>query len=437
VRIGQTVMPPSVFGPAQLQEGEFLVLGYERVLEARDPKTGNPLVGVYEGGRWYMIVGKDMKGMAFHPQTGERIVDIQTEGGKVRAIELATDLPSKTAMQRAPVSTSAVGVASIIMLANDIMKWMGATLQVQRATIEAGKAEIDLWARLNAAPVPGMWDANNMQPAEHGTEADTSLRGRWYFPYVADINVEQLRAELPKRIHSYNELALLLASMGQLKAFQQEADGRMMAVVNRPQGADHRRYDITEAIRTVEVLTLASADAALRERLALQKPGERRLGRILRLNPGATLLRSKGEGLFNTQPLIGAGDRIGANAWVRVIRRSGSKLFVEPVNADAHQAVALAAYVINDDLEDVWEECKEGGRDVYPAKLPSFGDGPLLGFQAGPETTGDQRFGWTRYQKKPDNVAWTLAFGELYKFWVAEGDTTVVTEEEVEAYLRK
>ena len=122
---------------------------------------------------------------------------------------------------------------------------------------------------------------------------------------------------------------------------KQEADGRMMAVVNRPQVAAHRRYDITEAIRTVEALTLASAESALRERLAL-RPAAERHGRILRLRQGATLLRSKGEGWFKTQPLIGAGDRLGNNAWVREIRRSGSKLFVEPVNADAHQAVALA-----------------------------------------------------------------------------------------------
>jgi hypothetical protein len=129
--------------------------------------------------------------------------------------------------------------------------------------------------------------------------------------------------------------------MGQLHAFEEDTDGRMMAVVNRPQGAAHRRYDITEAIRTVEALTLASAESALRERLAL-RPAAERHGRILRLRQGATLLRSKGEGWFNTQPLIGAGDRLGNNAWVREIRRSGSKLFVEPVNADAHQAVALA-----------------------------------------------------------------------------------------------
>ena len=56
----------------------------------------------------------------------------------------------------------------------------------------------------------------------------------------------------------------------------------------------------------------------------------------------------------------------------------------------------------------------------------------MTGFQAGPETTGDQRFGWTRFQKKPDNLAWTVAFGELRAFWVSEGDTTVVTDDEVE-----
>ena len=437
LRIGETVIPPSAFGPAELQQGDFLVVGYERVLQAVDPVTLRPLVGVYEGGRWYMIVGEDMRGLDFDPVTGMRIVELATEGGgKVRAVELATDLPSQTALQRAPVSTTAVGVASIIMLANDILKWMGASLQVQRATIEAGKAEIDLWSRLGAAPVPGIWDAGNMEPAAHGTKPDTSLRGKWFFPYVADINADLLRAELPRRVHSYAELAVLIASMGQLRAFQQEKDGRMMAVVNRPQGATHRSYDITEAIRTVEVLTLASVEAALRERLAL-RPAAERHGRILRLRQGATLLRSKGEGMFNTQPLIGAGDRLGPNAWVREIRRSGSKLFVEPVNAEAHQAVALAAYVINDDLEDVWHECKDGGRKVHPAELPEFGDGPLVGFQAEPETEGEQRFGWTRYQKKPDNLAWTVAFGELRKFWISEDDATVVTDDEVEAYLRK
>jgi hypothetical protein len=439
VRIGETVIPPSEGNPAELREGDFLVVGYERALLARDPVTQRPLLGVYEGGRWYMIVGENMRGLAFDPETGMRIETLQTEGGRVRAVELATDLPSQTALQRAPVSTVAVGGAGIIMLANDILKWIGAGLQVQRATIESGKAEFVLWTRLGAAPVPGIWDAKNMEPAKHGTDPDTSWAGmEWYFPYISDINADLLRTELPRRVKTYGELAVLLASMGQLHAFQEEPDGRMMAVVNRPQGAAHIRYDITEAIRTVEALTLASAESSLRERLAL-RPAAERQGRIRRLHPGATLLRSMGEGLFNTQPLIGAGDRLGPNAWVREIRRNmfGNKLFVEPVNADAHQAVALTAYVINQKLEDAWRECKKAGREVHPAELPRFGEGPLTGFQAGPETTGDQRFGWTRYAKKPDNLAWTVAFGELRAFWVSADDTTVVTEDEVEDYLRK
>jgi hypothetical protein len=98
------------------------------------------------------------------------------------------------------------------MLANDILKWMGASLQVQRATIEAGKAEI--------APVAGIWDAGNMQPAAHGTKPDTSLGSEWYFPYVADINADLLRAELPRRIHSYAELAVLIASMANFTHFK-------------------------------------------------------------------------------------------------------------------------------------------------------------------------------------------------------------------------
>ena len=67
---------------------------------------------------------------------------------------------------------------------------------------------------------------------------------------------------------------------------------RRASVVNRPQGAPHLRYDITEAIRTVEALTLASAESGLRERLAL-RPAAEREGRVRRLHPGATLLRSK------------------------------------------------------------------------------------------------------------------------------------------------
>jgi hypothetical protein len=49
----------------------------------------------------------------------------------------------------------------------------------------------------------------------------------------------------------------------------------------------------------------------------------------------------------------------------------------------------------------------------------------------------DQRFGWTRYEKKPDNPAWSVACEELRAFWVSEDDSILVTDDEVEAHLRK
>ena len=214
--------------------------------------------------------------------------------------------------------------------------------------------------------------------------------------------------------------------------------------MNRPQGAVHKTYDITEAMKTVEALSLASADATLRERLAARPQAGR--GRILHIKKGATLYRSESESRFDLrrQPLTGAGDRLGPNAWVREIRtgRHG-KLFVEPVNADAYQAVALTTYMILQDIKDVWRECKEGGREVIPAELPSFGDGPLTSFQAGPETTGEQRFGWTRYIVRPEDPTLavtaksTIAFGELRAFWVSDDDTTVVADEAVANFLRQ
>jgi hypothetical protein len=276
-----------------------------------------------------------------------------------------------------------------------------------------------------------------------GRGAYTGVFSAWRFPYVADIDAARLRAALPLGIKPYSELAVLIASLGQLGALSED-HGRMIVKVNRPQGAVHKSYDITEALNTVEALTLASADATLRERLAARPEAERQ-GRILRVKQGATLYRSESESSIDLhkQPLIGAGDRLGPNAWVRLIRSGrGGKLFVEPANADAYQAVALSQYMILQDIEDVWRECKAGGRQVYPSELPGFGEGPFTSFQAGPETSGEMRFGSTRYVKRPEdpNLAAppnsTIAYGELRSFCVSENDTAVGPASEVEAFLR-
>ena len=445
IRIGENVIPPNQT-VAGFKPGEFIVGYSPNQLVAVDPRTGHPLLGVYEGGQWYELLDPNNPNtpLDFDPVTGARIVNLGTAGTPIPAMEIDTYLgPPQTTFQRAPVSTIGIGVGGVIMVANELLKWVGATLDVQRATIASGTAEIDLWTRLNAAPVAGIWDANRMAPASPGADAQTGVVFASYrFPYVADINAARLRTELPTRVKTYAELAVLIASLGKLEALTQDR-GRWIVKVNRPQGAVHKTYDITEAMNTVEALSLATADVTLRERLAARPQAGR--GRILHIKQGATLYRSESESWFELrrQPLTG-GPGLGPNAWVREIRsgRHG-KLFVEPVNADAYQAVALTRYMILREITDVWRECKEGGREVIPAELPSFGDGPLTSFQAGPETTGEQRFGWTRYIVRPDdpNLAVTakstIAFGELRAFWVSEDDTTVVADEAVASFLRQ
>lgn len=444
IRIGENAIPPSQT-VAVLAPGEFIIGYSQNQLVAIDPLTGHPLLGVFEGGQWYEVLDPTSAPLDFDPETGARVVNLGNAEPPVPAVEIDTDMgPQQTTFQRAPISTVGVGVGGVIMVANELMKWVGATLDVQRAAIAAGTGEFVLWERLGAEPVPGMWDAHRMAPASPGADAQTGVVvASWRFPYIADIDAARLRSQLPSRIKTYAEYAVLIASLGRLDALTQK-DGRWIVKVNRPQGATHKIYDITEAMNTVEGQTLASADTTLRDRLAARPQAAR--GRILHIRPGATLYRSESESRIdqNHQPLIDAGDRLGPNAWVREIRSGrGSKLFVEPVNADAYQAVALTKYMILRDIKDVWRECKEGGREVIPAELPSFSEGPLTSFQAGPETTGEQRFGWTRYIVRPQDPDLavtpnsTIAFGELRAFWVSESDTTVVAEEAVANFLRQ
>jgi hypothetical protein len=45
--------------------------------------------------------------------------------------------------------------------------------------------------------------------------------------------------------------------------------------------------------------------------------------------------------------------------------------------------------------------------------------------------------GWTRYEKKPDKIRLVGGLRRIARLWVWEGDTTLLTDDEVEAYLRK
>ena len=434
VRIGGMLLEPPT--ATNLVAGDIVIVHSGLTFSARDSRSGRPLVGIYEGGEWYRVLGPNGRHLEVEAVTGEGVRQIEI-GGRRMLVEPFG--PQPVAAPRGVGARAVAGGVGLIMIANEILGPAGAALRNQRAAIAEGEAELKLWTELGADPLPGMWDVWGKGPSDRA-KPDTALFGTWYYPYVVDIDGEKLRAELPRRVRSYYELQILLDSAQPLGAIQKR-DEHWYAVVNRPARGDWKIYDITDAIRTVESLTLGAAEVGLRERLAATPEGERK-GRIFRIKPGSTLHRSRG-GLFNRQPLHGAGDRLGPNALVREVRRtdfvvSTDRIFVEPVNADAYRAVALAAYRINDKIEDIWEEVKDSGREVTPDKLPRFGDGPLNRFTAGPETEGDQRFGYTTYIRDPENPgARTAALGEIRKFWVSVDNVTRVSEEDVADYLSR
>lgn len=412
-------------GPAAptVSAGDVVVINSQQTFEARDAKTGRPLIGMFEGGEWFRILGPDGNNRTVEALTGEGARPIEV-GGQMVLAEPFEPEPMATPGGGAGggVAGGVVAAGGIIMVANEILGPIGAALQNQRATIRAGEAEIDFWTALGANPKYGMWDVFAQAPAAVGTKSDTAVFGTWYFPYIADIDADRLRAELPQRVHNYYELQLLLYSATNFGAMRQE-NNRWYATVNRPARGVQRIYDITDAIATIQGRTLDTADTALRNRF-LARPASERTGRLFRIPTGTTLYRSQG-GLLRSQPLLGAGQFLGSNALVREIRRtdyliSTDMVFVEPVNSDAYQAVAFAQYSVAGNIEDVWKEVKKGGREVIPAELPSFGDGPLNSFRAGPETTGDKRFGWENYTPDPEIPgSWTIARGEVRAFWVS------------------
>lgn len=407
-----------------LKAGEVVIVNAQQTFEARDAQTGRPLIGIFEGGEWYRIVGVDGRNQTVESLTAEGVRPVEI-GGRTVLAEPFEPEPIATpggAGGGGGVAGGVVAAGGIIMVLNEILGPMGAALQNQRARIRAGEAEIDFWTALGANPRHAMWDVWGQAPAPPGTKTDTSVMGTWYYPYVSEIDAYALRTQLPLRVHNYYELQLLLYSAVGFGAIQMEKD-RWFAVVNRPARGNWRVYDITDSITTIQGRTLDAADAGLRNRLAA-RPESERSGRIFRIAPGSNLYRSRG-GTFNSQILFGAGQFLGSNALVREVRRtnywiSTDMVFVEPVNADAYQAVAFTQYRINQNIEDAWKEAKRGGREVIPTELPSFGDGPLENFRAGPETTGDRRFGWINYTRDPEFPgSWTVARGELLAFWVS------------------
>lgn len=417
---GHQLEPPQ---PLRIAAGDIVIVNQQQTFEARDAKTGQPLLGTFEGGQWYRVVGPDGRNRAIEPLTTEGIRPVEIGGQTVLAEPFEPEPTAQPATGGARLAAGGVALAGgAIMVLNEILAPIGGALQGQRETIRAGGAEIDLWVSLGANPKTGIWDRWAQAPAPEGTKPDTAVFGTYYFPYVADIDADRLRAQLPLRIRTLHDLEVLLHSAQGLGALQQ-ANDRWYAVVNRWDRTNPKKYDITESIATVRASTVDVADASLRNRLAARPENERR-GNLLHVPRGTALYRSQG-GVFTRQPLIGAGARLGGHALVREIRRTNNLILsdyvmVEPVNGDAYQAVAFTEYHINRNIEDVWQEVKDGGRKVTPPALPRGLDDPLVAFQAGPETSGERRFGETQYTRDPAIPGkWTVARGEVLAFWVS------------------
>jgi len=136
---------------------------------------------------------------------------------------------------------------------------------------------------------------------------------------------------------------------------------------------ERRFYDITEAINKVEFLTLASAQAAMRERWRRDRPPSgaaasctcERVPRFSAPRRGS-VQQAAADRRWRSAWLQCLGARIRANMF-------GNKLFVEPVNADAYQAVALSAYVINRDLEDAWRRARTPAARSVLLNCPAWG----------------------------------------------------------------
>ena len=150
------------------------------------------------------------------------------------------------------------------------------------------------------------------------------------------------------------------------------------------------------------------------------------------------IFRSAGGG----QPIKTAQQIFGPDPWVRTTGRQEDvggwfstdiRRLVVPANADAERAALVSGYWVKQPIEDTYDEAVGGNRPILD-RQPK--EGPINSFVAGPEPGPGSRFGQTRYYRHPDaNVRWTIAIGQLHRFWVKAEDLEPVPPAEVEAFL--
>lgn len=458
---GRVVAPTAQVGAESLRVGELIVVGYSTHWVVADMRTRQPVAGVFEGGQWYRVV------------SGGRVLPLDANG-RVRTDVMPipfAELPEVA--RRQPSGPGGGGGGSgaggpgggtrvvaggmgLLVLANEILGGIGRVLQVQRYNIAHGRAEINFWIEFGANPTFGVWSQNDRVPLGADAEPETAaIYGSPSFPYVADIDVNAFRAALPPRITTHHDLLLFLDLAKTLSTIvedplmpqfpspeERRQPRRYYAVVNKHDRGARIRYDVTDLIAGIRDRTVGALDEQMRSRVRGLPAAEQRNIFRLRSSSATPLFRSArgGQPILSDQQLLGdnpwvhpVGRRIEGSAWgwFRYAGGGNDRVLVEPANADAARGVAVAVYAVKEEIDDVLDEVREGGRPILQ-RTPA--EGRLESFVAGPDPQGT-RFGETRYYRHPEQPNnQTAAIGELKQFWVNGDDLEPVTEADVTAY---
>jgi hypothetical protein len=348
-----------------------------------------------------------------------------------------------------PGARVVAGGVGIIIVLNEILGGINRARSAQQSAIDIGEARLAFWERFGATPTRGVWDVWEKKPLPPETTPTTSLFHSWSIPYVVDINVENLRRNLPNRIDSYQDFLYFLDAARTLDTIEEDPPApsypnreqraqsrRYFAWVNQQDRTNSRVYDITDLIIQVRDAALGELDAAMREQTRALTAEQKANIYRLKAGPETPIYRSAG----GKQPIITAQQVFGPDPWVRTTGQrkdvggwfsTDMRALVVPANADAQRAALVSGYWVHQPIEDTFDEVREGGRSILD-RQPA--EGPITSFVAGPEPGSASRFGETRYYRHPDpDMRWTIALGELHEFWVKVSDLESVATADVES----
>ncbi len=457
---GRTLVPTPT---TTLQPGDYVIVGCSKVGWVLNPRTLRPIARAFQGGEWYRlepggwwVMEIDAAGRVRQPGSPHYVISRgmpHAAYGKPHPV--AVEQPMGGAGQSGGKRLAAGGLG-IIMIANEILGPIGNTRQLQRHNIEMRQARLRFWIQFGANPIWEIRTQNTGEVMPFTSRPSTSVFGQPTYHYVSDIDADAFRRNLSASIGTYQDLILWLEmakSLGVVRveppmpriptATDRSRSRHYLAIVDGPSGGRARSYDITATIQRIEQRTLEQTEAEMRADVGSLSAQVR--GNIFRLRSGSgtPLYRSAhGQRILSAQHLLGpnpwvrpAGRRVGGGAWSWFRRgHYSARIMVIPANADAQRSALVSAYQINEKIDDVLNEVRNGGRPILSRQPMS---GRLESFVAGP-ASGDPRFGETRYyrhQQRPN--LWTVAIGQLNRFWVDEDQLEPVGIARVDEYLRQ